>query len=93
MGGLKDLAQSERGLLTVAIILAASGLAIYGISPEMWDRWTNFVMIVFGTYVAGKTATSVAGIVKNPDMLRAGAATATTTPGPTPDTTTTAPSS
>lgn len=56
MGALTDLWRSERGLLCLVIILAASVLAALGKTD--FNGWSSFVMVVYGTYVAGKTLTS-----------------------------------
>lgn len=49
--------QSEKGLLTVLLLIAATVLA--GLGRMTIDQWTSFAEIVFGAYVLGKTATSV----------------------------------
>jgi hypothetical protein len=62
MGALADFWKSEKGLLTLAIIICATVLA--GLNRMTTDQWTSFVQIIFGAYVVGKTATGVAQIVK-----------------------------
>ncbi len=58
MNGITDLLKSERGIIGLALLAGATTLAALGIMPLA--RWEVFVMIIFGTYVAGKTASSVA---------------------------------
>src|SRR5882724_9998058 len=55
MGAITDLFKSERGLLAVAILIAATVLC--GTHQLTVDQWTAFVQWVFGIYVAGKTVT------------------------------------
>jgi len=56
MGAVGDIAQSERGLFAVAIVVAATVLVVVGKLTS--SDWTSFVQIIFATYVAGKSATS-----------------------------------
>lgn len=60
---LTDLWRSERGLLCLVIILAATVLAALGKLPIA--GWTDFITYVFGTYVVGKTATGVVQVLKS----------------------------
>lgn len=63
MTGLKDLFGSEKGILCLLVIVAATVLT--GLGQMNVEQWTTFVEIVFGTYAVGKTATGVAGIIVN----------------------------
>lgn len=62
MGALKDLWQSERGLVAIALIIACTVLLFTGRITV--DQWTTYTTLIFGTYVAGKTVTSTAAIIK-----------------------------
>lgn len=62
MGALKDLLASERGLVALALIIAGTVLAATG--HMAITEWKEFALWVFGTYVAGKTTTGVAQIIK-----------------------------
>lgn len=64
MGAITDLWKSERGLLCVLVILAASAFVLAG-KMAIGD-WETFVMVVFGTYVGGKTVTSAVETLKGP---------------------------
>lgn len=55
MGALADLWRSERGLLAVLIIIAASVLAGLGEMPVA--DWQTFVTGIFLTYASSKTVT------------------------------------
>ena len=70
MGAITDLWKSERGLLCLAIIVASTVLVVQGTLSV--DDWKQLIMVIFGTYVAGKTASSVAEIIKRPSLLAAG---------------------
>lgn len=72
MGAITDLWKSERGLMAVLIILAASILA--GLDKMPVADWQAFVTGIFITYTAGKTVTGAAAIMKS-----------TTGPAPAPD--------
>jgi len=62
MGALTDLWRSERGLLAVLIIIAASVLAGLGSMPVA--EWQTFVTGIFVAYAAGKTLTGAVEILK-----------------------------
>lgn len=62
MGALTDLWRSERGLLAVLIIIAASVLAGLGSMPVA--EWQTFVTTIFVAYAAGKTLTGAVEILK-----------------------------
>jgi hypothetical protein len=65
MGAITDLWKSERGIITVALIIAATVLtALSVLTPERWEQWSSFVKWIFITYTAGKTTTSVMSIAK-----------------------------
>jgi len=86
MGALTDLWKSERGLLTVLIIIAATALTALGhMTIEMWKEMTLYI---FGIYVAGKSVTGAIGLFKgtlSPDAASPAPALAPApTPAPTP---------
>lgn len=62
MNALKDLFASERGLLAVALIAAATVLAALGHMSEA--AWREFAVWIFGIYVGGKSLTSAALALK-----------------------------
>lgn len=62
MGALTDLWKSERGLLAVLIIVAATTLAALERMPVA--DWQTFVTGIFITYAAGKTVTGAVQILK-----------------------------
>jgi hypothetical protein len=75
MGAITDLWKSERGILAVLIIVAASVLA--GLDKMTVSDWQTFVTGIFITYAAGKTVTGAVQILKgsNPDAPNSPAAT------------------
>ncbi len=62
MGAIKDLWASERGLLCLAIIVAATVLR--GLAMMTTDQWIELVKWVFVTYAAAKTVTGAFQIAK-----------------------------
>jgi hypothetical protein len=62
MNALKDLCASERGLLAVALIIAATVLAALGHMSV--EDWRSFAVWIFGIYVGGKSLTSAALALK-----------------------------
>ena len=62
MGAVADLWRSERGLLCLVILLAATVLAALGTLPVA--EWKSLIMYVYGTYVVGKTATGAIEVWK-----------------------------
>jgi hypothetical protein len=84
MGALTDLWKSERGLLAVVLIIAATVLA--GLDRMTTDAWRDFSLYVFGIYATGKTLTGAVAIMKgstDPAPLSS-PATAPTPAAPTP---------
>jgi hypothetical protein len=68
MQALTDLFKSERGLLGLALLVAATVLTALG--HMSIDQWQTFSMVVFGTYVAGKTASGVAyALTSRPEAM------------------------
>jgi hypothetical protein len=64
MGALKDLWQSERGLVAIALIAATTVLTVTGyITSTQWLEYTKWVFV---TYVAAKTVTGAVAIATNP---------------------------
>lgn len=64
MGAITDLFNSERGLLAVIIIIAATALCLA--NKLAVADWSTFTQFIFAAYVGGKTITGVAQIIKNP---------------------------
>jgi len=63
MGALKNLWNSERGLVAIALIVACTVLVAIGrITVEQWQSYSTWI---FGIYVAGKTATGTAQIIRS----------------------------
>lgn len=62
MGALKDLWRSERGLVTVALIVCATVLCCLMMLTS--QQWVDFIKWVFVVYVTGKTVTGTVGLVK-----------------------------
>lgn len=60
MGALKDLWQSERGLVAIALIAAIS--VMLGLGRITSDQWTDYTKWIFLTYVGGKTITGAVAI-------------------------------
>ena len=61
MDALKDLFKSERGIIGLALLIGATVLTAIGKMPL--ERWEHFSALVFGIYVAGKSATGVAAAI------------------------------
>jgi hypothetical protein len=74
--GIKDLWGSERGILALAIIVAATVLVAMGKMPV--SDWETFVMGIFIAYAAGKTVTGAVQIIKGPAPAAPAAVPATT---------------
>lgn len=83
-----DLWKSERGIIAVSLIIAATVLtALSVLTPERWEQWSTFVKWIFVTYTAGKTVTTAASIFKGGDEDVADPVTPAATPAtPTPGT-------
>ena len=60
MGALLDLWKSERGIVAVALIAAATTLCVLGVIPV--DQWLDYTKWIFVTYAAAKTVTGAVGI-------------------------------
>lgn len=64
MGALKDLWQSERGLVAVLLIVACTVLAALGrLTVEVWTEYTRWIFVA---YAAAKTVTGSVEIIKGP---------------------------
>jgi hypothetical protein len=60
MGALKDLWQSERGLVTIALLVSATVLVITGhITSDQWLAYTRWAAMA---YIASKTVTGAVAI-------------------------------
>jgi hypothetical protein len=80
MGAITDLWKSERGLVAVLLIIAATVLASLG--KLTFADWREYTLYIFGTYAAAKTITGALQIVKGSPA--ATAAPAPAVPPPTP---------
>jgi hypothetical protein len=68
MGAIKDLWQSERGIVTIALIAACTALCVASaMSVEQWLEYTKWVFI---TYVAAKTVTGAVAMATASDPPR-----------------------
>ncbi len=68
MQALKDLLKSERGLIGLALLIGATTLTALGRMTV--DQWQTYSMVIFGTYVAGKTVSGVAyAITSRPEAM------------------------
>lgn len=64
MGAIKNLWQSERGLVAMALIIAASVLCgTHAIGPDQWLSYTQWVFI---TYAAAKTISGTVAVLTTP---------------------------
>lgn len=71
MGALLDLWKSERGLVAVALIAAATVMSSLGIITV--DQWLDYTKWLFVTYAAAKTVTgAVATATAQPKGASAG---------------------
>lgn len=60
MGAIKDLWQSERGIVVVALIVACTVLCFTSVvTPEQWLDYTKWVFV---TYAAAKTVTGAVAL-------------------------------
>lgn len=66
MQGVKDLVDSERGWIALAILLAATALAAFKIIDG--DAWVKIAMLIGGTIIASKTVTGIADARKSADQ-------------------------
>lgn len=65
MGAFADLFNSERGLLTVSLVIAVTVLCAIGkIDPADWTSYTKWALLI---YTAGKTATGVTSAITGKD--------------------------
>lgn len=63
MGAIADLWSSERGLVAVALIIAATVLtALRVLTTEQWVSYTEWIFV---TYAASKTVTGSVAIMKS----------------------------
>lgn len=69
MGAIADLWSSERGIIAVALIIAATVLA--ATHTITIDQWSDYTKWIFVTYAAAKTVTGTA------TLIRAGVSTGT----------------
>lgn len=74
MGAITDLWKSERGLIAVLLIIAATVLASLG--KMTFADWREYTLYIFGTYAAAKTITGALQIVKGAPAEAAPAAVA-----------------
>lgn len=67
MRGLLDLTNSERGLAAGMLVIGATVLCALG--KMSVDDWRTYTTGIFVIYAGGKTASSVAGILKGKGQL------------------------
>lgn len=78
MGAFADLFKSERGLLTVLLVIGVTTLCAIGkLDADAWTAYTKWALV---TYTAGKTVTGVVSAItgKDSDGVPAIKTTATT---------------
>ena len=63
MGALKDLVNSEKGLIGVLLIIGVTVLA--SLDKVTFDSWQNYTLWIFGVYVGGKTVQGVTTTIVN----------------------------
>lgn len=56
-GALKDMLQSEKGLMALLILIAVSAFVYTG--HATYEQWAEVVLPMYGIYAATKAATSV----------------------------------
>lgn len=78
MGAITDLLKSERGILAVLLIIAATVLAALGHMTE--GSWREYTLYIFSVYAGVKTVTGAVQLWKGQEA-EADPAT-TTTPAP-----------
>lgn len=64
MTGIKDLLDGERGIFGLLLVIAATVFVCLG--QITFDQWQDFAWKVFAVFAAGKTVTTVAGLIKPP---------------------------
>jgi hypothetical protein len=74
MGAILDLWKSERGLVAVALIAAATALCGFGVVPV--EQWLDYTKWIFVTYAAAKTVTGSVAMASaqpknSPDIMTA----------------------
>lgn len=62
MNAISAILSSEKGLLGVLILIAATVLAALGAMTI--QQWIDMTQIIFGTYIVGKTAQGIAQTIK-----------------------------
>lgn len=70
MGALLDLWKSERGLVAVALIAAATVMSGLGIITV--DQWLDYTKWLFVTYAAAKTVTGAVAAAQSKGATPAG---------------------
>lgn len=63
MGAIADLLKSERGIVMLALIIAATVLTGMGVIAA--DQWSDYTKWVFAIYVGGKTITGAVALAKS----------------------------
>ncbi len=64
MGAILDLWKSERGLVAIALIAAATVMNVVGRITT--DQWIQFTQWIFVTYAASKTVTGTVAMLTSP---------------------------
>lgn len=82
MGAITDLWKSERGLIAVVLVIAATVLA--SLSKMTFDDWQSYTMWIFGIYAGGKTVTGAVELMKGTARVVDAPAAPTPAVGPKP---------
>ena len=64
MGALKDLFLSERGIVTILLLVAVTVFVCIG--ALTFEQWQTYTTTLSAIYVGSKTVTGVAAIIKGP---------------------------
>jgi len=64
MGAISDLFKSERGLVTIALIVACTVLCATSVIGA--QQWLDYTKWIFAAYVAAKTVTGAVAIATKP---------------------------
>lgn len=69
MQAIKDLFNSERGIIALALLIGATVLA--GLTRLTPDQWVDYTKWIFGIFTVGKTATGVVAAMTNASTAKA----------------------
>lgn len=68
MGALKNLWNSERGLVAIALAVASTIMVVTGLMTI--DQWVDYTKWVFLTYAAAKTVTGTADLINKANVAK-----------------------